>query len=149
MADQVSNDKSLVGYKRPPERTRFQPGVSGNPAGRPKRRPTLQSVLAAELAAPANDFDRAVTKLHALARTLVGAAIAGDTRALTLLLGVLSRFEESEEPEEGPLTSEDREILEAYVGAEAENEKPCTNAEIDIARQSPTATDQFQQTKAE
>jgi Family of unknown function (DUF5681) len=27
---------NTVGYKKPPEEHRFQPGVSGNPAGRPK-----------------------------------------------------------------------------------------------------------------
>lgn len=29
-------------YRKPPEATRFKPGQSGNPGGRPKRRPTLR-----------------------------------------------------------------------------------------------------------
>jgi len=28
-----------VGYGKPPKSRRFQPGVSGNPKGRPKRKP--------------------------------------------------------------------------------------------------------------
>ena len=35
-----------VGYGKPPKQTRFKPGVSGNPAGRPKRLPpALGSVI--------------------------------------------------------------------------------------------------------
>ena len=33
--------KSDVGYKKPPEETKFKPGQSGNPAGPPKRRTQL------------------------------------------------------------------------------------------------------------
>jgi hypothetical protein len=72
-----------VGYKRPPDHTRFRPGRSGNPAGRPKRRPSFRAVLLAELAAtmPGKDPDRAGSKLQALVRTLVDSAIAGDAHA--------------------------------------------------------------------
>jgi Family of unknown function (DUF5681) len=32
--------KSEVGYGKPPKHSRFKTGISGNPRGRPKRRPT-------------------------------------------------------------------------------------------------------------
>jgi Family of unknown function (DUF5681) len=38
-----------VGYRRPPEATRFKPGRSGNPKGRPKGSPNLATDLSAEL----------------------------------------------------------------------------------------------------
>ena len=62
-----------VGYKRPPSHTRFRPGRSGNPGGRPKRRPSFRAALLAELAAtmPAEDQQRAGSKLQALVKTLV------------------------------------------------------------------------------
>ena len=31
-------EAETVGYKRPPSKTQFEPGKSGNPRGRPKRR---------------------------------------------------------------------------------------------------------------
>ncbi len=34
-----------VGYGRPPRDTRFRPGISGNPGGRPKGRQNLSTVL--------------------------------------------------------------------------------------------------------
>ena len=40
-----------VGYKKPPVKTRFQPGRSGNPSGRPKTQPSFRAALVAELAA--------------------------------------------------------------------------------------------------
>lgn len=38
-----------VGYKKPPVAKQFQPGQSGNPAGRPKGSKNLKSELAEEL----------------------------------------------------------------------------------------------------
>ena len=32
-------DDDDIGHGRPPKRTQFKPGVSGNPKGRPKRKP--------------------------------------------------------------------------------------------------------------
>ena len=109
-----------VGYKRPPVNTRFQPGRSGNPSGRPKTRPSFRAVLLAELAAtmPANNQQQAGSKLQALVRALVNAAVAGDARSQALLVGALLRIGESEENEAASLTSDDQAILDAYVGGE-------------------------------
>jgi hypothetical protein len=113
-------DNVAVGYKRPPRRTRFRPGSSGNPAGRPKRRPSFREALLAELAAtmPGNDPRHAGSKLQALVRTLVDAAIAGNARAQSVLVGVLARIGDVEEHEAASLTPDDKEILDAYVGGE-------------------------------
>ena len=48
-----SNGEDLkVGYGHPPKATRFQPGRSGNPRGRPKGRKTLISLVRTELERP-------------------------------------------------------------------------------------------------
>ena len=109
-----------VGYKRPPAHTRFRPGQSGNPSGRPRRRPDFQAALLAELAETMPDADRArgSTKLEALVKTLVDSAIAGNARAQSILCSVLTRLGDPDEAESKPLTPDDQALLDEYVGDE-------------------------------
>jgi hypothetical protein len=118
MADDGMDD--AVGYKRPPPHTRFRPGQSGNPSGRPKRKPTFRAALLDELAAtmPGKDPQRAGSKLRALVKTLVDTAIAGDARAQSLLIGALARMGDAEENDAASLTADDQEILDAYTDGE-------------------------------
>jgi hypothetical protein len=119
-----------VGYKRPPARTRFRAGRSGNPSGRPKHRPSFRVALLAELAGtmPDKGQQRASSKLQALIATLVNAAIAGDARAQSLLVGALMRIGDAEENEAAALTADDRAILDAYVGGELKRRANETDA---------------------
>lgn len=118
----MTNDGTddAVGYKRAPTHTRFRRGRSGNPSGRPKRRPSFRASLLAELAEamPTKDLRHAGSKLKALVKTLVDSAIAGDGRAQALLVSALARIADVEDNEPASLTSDDREILDAYVGGE-------------------------------
>jgi hypothetical protein len=109
-----------VGYKRPPAETRFRPGRSGNPSGRPRRRPDFQAVLLAELAETMPDADgaRASSKLEALVKTLVDSAIAGNARAQSILCSVLTRLGDPHEADSKPVTSDDQALLDEYVGDE-------------------------------
>jgi hypothetical protein len=115
-----NHDHTKVGYKRPPVPSRFPPGRSGNPAGRPKRQPGFHTVLLNELAAPAPGKGErgASNKLQALVRTLVDTAIAGNARAQAILIAAIARINDVEMGEPNSLTPEDREILDAYVGGE-------------------------------
>jgi Family of unknown function (DUF5681) len=119
-----------AGYKRPPAYTRFRPGRSGNPSGRPRRKPTFRMALQEELAAtmPGKDPQRAGSKLQALVKTLVDTAIAGDARAQSLLVGALARMGDAEENEAASLTADDQEILDAYVGSEIKDGASNTDA---------------------
>ncbi len=58
------------------------------------------------------------SKLQALVRTLVDTAIGGNVRAQSVLVGVLTRIGDGEDSAPIALTSDDREILDAYVGGE-------------------------------
>ena len=109
-----------VGYKRPPSHSRFKPGHSGNPAGRPKRQVSFSDALLTELATslPGKDPEQARSKLQALVKTLVDAAVGGNARAQSLVVGALARLGDAENSEAPPLTADDKEILEAYVGGE-------------------------------
>ena len=125
----MSNSPSDVGYRRPPAKTRFRPGLSGNPSGRPKRRPSFREALLAELATamPGKDPQRAGSKLQAVVKTLVDSAIAGDARSQALLVGAMARLGQAEEPEAATATeadeeqrsSEDREIVDAFTPSPA------------------------------
>lgn len=63
------------------EATRWKPGQSGNPGGRPKRTPladACREVLSEKVPGDANDR----TNARAIAEKLVAMAIAGDIRAI-------------------------------------------------------------------
>lgn len=100
----VKNDDSdyIVGYKKPPRHTRFKPGQSGNPRGRPRKVLTLPEVLRRELLALVTVMEdgkrRKVSKLEAILKQHINKAAAGDAKAAAMLLNVL-RFLNLEEGE--------------------------------------------------
>ncbi|MFZ0495529.1 MAG: DUF5681 domain-containing protein [Methylocella sp.] len=52
MTTESSEDDFKVGYKRPPQHSRFQPGSSGNPGGRQKAVRNLSSDVKRTLEVP-------------------------------------------------------------------------------------------------
>jgi len=81
--------RPTVGYRLPPEETRFKKGVSGNPGGRPKGSLNVATVLTRTLREKVtineNGRRKTVTKLEAALKQLVDKAAAGDLRALRQL----------------------------------------------------------------
>ena len=79
-----------VGYGRPPVHTRFQPGRSGNPKGRPRGSKNFSTLVDEELAKRVtvleNGKPRTMTMREALVKRLVNRAVGGDPRAITLVL---------------------------------------------------------------
>jgi hypothetical protein len=80
-----------VGYGKPPEASRFKAGVSGNPKGRPKRRPTdLAAVVVGVLNAPVRHHENGQAKtapgweLNLI--MLVRRALGGDVDAAMAVL---------------------------------------------------------------
>ena len=86
-----------VGYRQPPLGTRFRPGQSGNPRGRPKGARNLSAVIAAALservAVNENGRRRRITKLEAAVKQLVNRAASGEARATQLLLALVQANE--------------------------------------------------------
>ena len=86
-----------VGYGKPPERTRFQKGRSGNPAGRPKGALDLGTLLEKVLSETVAVKDgagrrRRISKGEAAVTQLVNKAAAGaDPRATRLLFDLLAK----------------------------------------------------------
>ncbi|MGD9616646.1 MAG: DUF5681 domain-containing protein [Alphaproteobacteria bacterium] len=109
----LSADASLyaVGYGKPPLHTRFRKGRSGNPLGRPRRRPDLGSLLTRALDQPAaSEGGSATTQREAIIASLVEQSAAGDLRATKLLFELMRQLDPPAEP---PARREDdpREIL--------------------------------------
>jgi hypothetical protein len=85
-----------VGYRAPPKATRWKPGQSGNPKGRPKGSLNLATDLSAELGEQITVHDdgkpRRITKQRALVKSLMAKALQGDVRATTALLSLYARI---------------------------------------------------------
>jgi Family of unknown function (DUF5681) len=79
-----------VGYKKPPQRTRFRKGESGNPNGRSKGSKNLATLLEKELRQRVvineNGRRRSITKQEAMVKHLVNKALSGDRRLIQLML---------------------------------------------------------------
>ena len=79
-----------VGYGKPPEATRFQKGVSGNPKGRPKGSLNVAAVfvktLREKVVINEHGQRKTVTKLEAALKQLINKAASGDLRALRQLV---------------------------------------------------------------
>lgn len=79
-----------AGYGRPPARTRFEPGKSGNPRGRPRKAPTFAKVLEREAArlvkVRTGDKVEHLPNLTVIARMLMAEACKGNLKAAALVI---------------------------------------------------------------
>ena len=110
-----------MGYGKPPTASRFQPGMSGNPGGRPKKLPTLREVVEAELATPMEikDGGREITvsKQLALIKGLVAAGLGGNQRAINTLLALV-RSTSGDDDENAEHV--DHAVLDQHIAREVE-----------------------------
>jgi hypothetical protein len=88
-----------VGYGRPPEGSRFRPGQSGNPSGRPRGRngrkdlsQLLDDLFTKRLTVTENGQRRSIAAIEAVLTTMLRAALRGDTRATSQLLKLAERY---------------------------------------------------------
>lgn len=87
-----------VGYRHPPEKSRFKAGQSGNPRGRPKGALNLATILEQTLREPVtiveNGKRKTVTKLEAAIKQVVNQAASGKLKAVQLLAALVRSAEE-------------------------------------------------------
>jgi hypothetical protein len=113
-----------VGYKRPPAKTRWKKGQSGNPTGKKKGTPNLRTDLIAELAEVIQINEggksRRISKQRALIKSLAARGIQGDTKASNLLLNLVLRMidPEPEVAPSAPLAADDQALLDTYFAEE-------------------------------
>ena len=117
-----------VGYAKPPTKTQFKPGQSGNPKGRPKGHRNLGKDLEEELNERilVNEGGRQIetTKQRAMIKALLAKALKGDTRAAGALIQLKVGLEHAKagDGDDAPLDAEDREILESFARRRAEHD---------------------------
>jgi uncharacterized protein DUF5681 len=119
MTKKPANDRYRIGYGKPPEHSRFQPGTSGNPTGKRKGARNLSSDVKRALLVPVKLKDRGksrkVSTQEAALMRLREKALNGDSRSLDRLIELARLF--NNDPHAGPTSqsmSEDEEILAAY-----------------------------------
>jgi Family of unknown function (DUF5681) len=93
----VPNGDDAVGYARPPQHTRFKPGRSGNPKGRPKGSKNFSTLFSEELAQlvtlTENGKRRRMPKRQALAKQVINKALSSDSKAAALVIDQINRSE--------------------------------------------------------
>lgn len=130
MANNDADDD--IGYKRPPKHTRFQPGQSGNAAGRRKNVRNFKTDLMDELremiVIRENGRERKISKQRAFIKALVAAAIKSDVRAINAVVTCTRNFGAGAEDEmPTAVDTEDLDILEAFVTRERKRHDPDSN----------------------
>lgn len=89
------SDDDEVGYGKPPKHSRFKPGKSGNPRGRPRGARGLKTDLIAELSArhsiQVNGKVMRGSRQQLMLRTLTTRAAMGDLKAQAILLSIIER----------------------------------------------------------
>jgi len=85
-----------AGYRNPPVKSRFLPGVSGNPKGRPRRKPSNLEELGAWILSRAITYTekgrkRSMSRSDFLIKAMVEKAASGDIAAAADVLYALTR----------------------------------------------------------
>ena len=113
-----------VGYGKPPKKTRFRPGHSGNPRGRPKKPKSIQEKFERELARKVAVRDdgrvKKISKIDLWVRRVIADAIKGSHQASRILIEMRSASDDEiaqgiAEQTIEELTAEDLEILDRYL----------------------------------
>jgi len=125
-----------VGYSKPHSNTRFKPGQSGNPTGRPRGArnfgTAIEDELRARVTVTENGRRKRLSKREVIAKRLVNCAAEGDLRAIPLLLNEARGFENP--PVAGIAIgvfsgSEEQEVIEGIVQRIRRGDHPASRPE--------------------
>jgi uncharacterized protein DUF5681 len=109
-----------VGYGKPPAATRFKPGRSGNPKGRPKGSRNFEHDLKDELGEKVlvreGQRELRISKQRAMIKSLAAKALRGDVGAIKALVDLTERHVVPRQapPEHEPLSGEEQDVLALF-----------------------------------
>lgn len=117
------NNNYKVGFCKPPVHTRFKPGQSGNPKGRPKgtmdTHRLIDAILNKKVAATIDGVPIRISKRQAMLMRLANNATSGDINSLRLLMPHLFQIDAKKEARARAkaenMSRSDREILDEYL----------------------------------
>jgi hypothetical protein len=109
-----------VGYKSPPNYTKWAKGQSGNPSGRKSGQRNLKTDLVEELTETIQVTEggklRKLTKQRALLKGILARAIKGDTRAASVVFGLITRLLGPQTDQSSDtLAAEDQALLDSFL----------------------------------
>jgi hypothetical protein len=127
----ASNPNRGVGYGRPPIVSRFKPGASGNPNGRPKKSRNLKTIirnaLTANVLVREGERKRSVSKLEGIVLRQLESALKGNDKAALATLkmaaqvGLLDVGEvELETP---PLSAGEQQIIDELLARKGSTQR--------------------------
>jgi hypothetical protein len=112
-----------VGYKKPPKHSRFKPGQSGNPKGRPRRTRTTAAIIREALKETVpvteNGRRRSINKLEIIIKQAINDAAKGDARARKDVFALWSdvlRSERQQVPRTGAASSQTHVVVLPHNG---------------------------------
>jgi hypothetical protein len=112
-------DDGEIGYRSPPRGSRFRPGQSGNPKGRPRGsrnfRTDLKSTLDKPVKLKEEGKARKVSTQEAALLRLREKALSGDARALDRLIQLAQTHNNDEAAIGGSLSAEDMHVLTIFT----------------------------------
>ena len=120
MADHDESTDYEVGYGRPPKHTRFQPGQSGNPKGRPSGVQNIATDILEEMretvVVTEGGRTSQLSKQKAMVKSLLAKALKGDVRAIIVLLNKLEAIEHATRGRMDPdeFSRKDQDILNDF-----------------------------------
>ncbi len=117
----ASDSADRVGYGHPPQHSRYRPGQSGNPSGRPKGRRSFQKDIAAALDAP-SPADGGKTKQQMLAENLVNDALDRNPVALKIVAPIVLALNDEEKDREEEVTALQQSLIQDFDHREASTE---------------------------
>ncbi len=126
MTSNPDNKDYEVGYKRPPSKHQFKPGVSGNPKGRTKLikdfKTDLRDELEEVITVQEGGKVKPITKQKALIKKLLSKALGGELGALKTLTSLIALHLNDADTELDELSDEDKKLLNKYIYKENKND---------------------------
>ncbi|MBB4427352.1 hypothetical protein GGD66_005934 [Bradyrhizobium sp. CIR48] len=115
----TKNDGNPIGYGKPPLHSRFKPGQSGNPKGRPQGRlnfaSDLKRVLEASVSVTEGGKSRKVSTQQGVLLRLTNKALNGSDRAMDKFLSLAeAHFAKNAAITSKTLDADDQAILEQF-----------------------------------